>query len=578
MTARATDEPAPLNRRTARRFVGAVKQLLTSEVRYKAWGLIAFLAVFALAVSALNVVNSYVGRDFMTAIAQRDMNGFVKFAVYYVGVFAALTAVSVLYRFSEERLGLLWRAWLTTRSTTKYLSGRCYYRLRELDQVDNPDQRIADDIRAFTSTTLSFTLIFLNGSLAAISFSGVLWAISPTLFGVAVTYALVGTVATIYLGRPLIGLNYHQSDREADFRASLIHVRENAESIAVSRNESRMTSRLLRRIEELTANFRKITSVNRNLGFFTTGYNYLIQIIPALLIAPKFIRGEVEFGVITQSAMAFAQLLGAFSLIVNQFGSISAFAAVVARLGALAEAIETDDEDKSSIQATYSSDRIAFDELTLRSQQNDSILIKGLCATIPHGTRLLVAGPNEEARNALFRALGGFRSNGDGAITRPVLDATLFLPQRPYLSPGRLRDTLLPFENDNQIQNGGAPDTLEQLGLTELVSRLGGLDAEYDWSNKLSLSEQQQLAITRLILAQPRFAVIDRASTTLGTAQLRGILELLRRRSISVVTFEQSDDTADLHDAVLELNLDSWRWRNVTPEAAQSPLTVSRST
>ena len=155
--------------------------------------------------------------------------------------------------------------------TERYLDGRTYLRLKESAEIDNPDQRIAEDTRAFTTTTLSFTLIFLNAALAAVSFSGVLWTISPLLFGVAVGYAALGTLMTVLLGRPLVGLNYRQSDREADFRAALIHVRENAESVALLRREGRLTARLLRRIDELVANFRRITSVNRNLGFFTTG-------------------------------------------------------------------------------------------------------------------------------------------------------------------------------------------------------------------------------------------------------------------------------------------------------------------
>jgi putative ATP-binding cassette transporter len=179
-------QTAPLNRQTARRFVRAVRDLLTSEVRRKAIGLLVLLLVFALSVNGLNVVNGYVGRDFMTAIAGRDMPGFARLAILYIGVFAVATVVAVLYRFSEERLGLLWRSWLTKRVTARYLARRTYLRLRESAEIDNPDQRIAEDIRAFTTSTLSFTLIFLNAILAAVSFSGVLWTISPLLFGVAV--------------------------------------------------------------------------------------------------------------------------------------------------------------------------------------------------------------------------------------------------------------------------------------------------------------------------------------------------------------------------------------------------------
>jgi ABC transporter transmembrane region 2/Putative glucoamylase len=237
----------------------------------------------------------------------------------YFCVFAASTAVAVFQSFAEQRLGLLSRAWLTDRLIRRYLAGRTYYWLKETRAVDNPDQRIAEDVKAFTATTLSFTLIFLNGTFTVVAFAGVLWTISRMLFGVAVAYAAMGSLLSILLGRSLVGLNYRQLDREANFRSALNHVDEHAESVALLHWEGQLTSRLLRRLDELVDNYRRITSVNRNLGVFTTGYNYLIQIIPALIVAPLFIRGDVEFGVITQAAMAFAQLLGAFSLIINQF-------------------------------------------------------------------------------------------------------------------------------------------------------------------------------------------------------------------------------------------------------------------
>ena len=256
---------------------------------------------------------------------------------------------------------------MTKRATGVYLERRTYLRLKESAEIDNPDQRIAEDIRAFSVTTLSFALISLNALLAAVSFSGVLWTISPLLFGVAVGYAALGTAMTILLGRPLLGLNYAQSAREADFRASLIQVRENAESVALSRSESRLRERLLKRIDELVQNFRRITSVNRNLGFFTTGYNYLVQIIPAVVVAPQFIRGEVEFGVITQAAVAFAQLLGAFSVIVNQFGAISALGAVIARLSGFGEALDSMQLDRPNIETLEDRDRVAYQALTLHA-------------------------------------------------------------------------------------------------------------------------------------------------------------------------------------------------------------------
>ena len=207
-------------------------------------------------------------------------------------------------------------------------------------ELANPDQRIADDARAFTASALSFFLMAFNSSLTIVAFSGVLVLISPLLSAVAVLYAAMGSYMTLLLGRHLVKLNYDQLDKEAGFRAALIHVRENAESILLARREDVQSARLLRRLDRVITNFRAITTVNRNVGFFTAGYNWLIQIIPAVIIAPAYIAGKVEFGVITQSAMAFSTAVAAFSLFVTQFQSLSAFTAVVARLNSMVDALD----------------------------------------------------------------------------------------------------------------------------------------------------------------------------------------------------------------------------------------------
>jgi putative ATP-binding cassette transporter len=563
-----SEEPPPFSLRTIRLFFRAAGDLLTSEVRGRAILMLALLVAFALSVNGLNVVNSYVGRDFMTAIEHRDRAGFVRQAILYVGLFAAMTAVAVLYRFTEERLGLLWRSWLTRRVVGRYLDDRTYLRLKESAEIDNPDQRIAEDIRAFSTTTLSFTLIVLNSALAAVSFSGVLWTISPPLFFVAVGYAALGTLMSFLLGRPLVGLNYRQSDREANFRSALIHVGENAEPIALLHREDQLRPWLMRRIDAMVENFRRITSVNRNLGFFTTGYNYLIQVIPALIVAPRFIRGEVEFGVITQSAVAFSQLLGAFSLFINQFGSISSFAAVVARLGALAGAVERTGAARPVIETVEDGDRVAYERLTLRATAGDGSLVSDLSLVIPRGMRVLVTGPDEEALVALFRATAGVWPHGEGRVVRPTLDGILFLPQQPYLPPGTLRGLLIRPGQEQDTPDERILAIIRDGGLEPAVQRAGGLDAEHDWPTILSLGEQQQLAVTRLLLARPTFALLDRAGTALGPAMLRRALERLTASSIAYINFDQAADPepAGLYDAVLRIHADgTWSWNRLGP-------------
>ncbi len=286
-------ERVPFDKLIALRFISAVKSLATSEHGWQAIFMFAGLVLLLLGINGANVLNSYVGRDFMTAIEHRNKAAFVQEAIFYVGVFAASTIVAVLSRFTEERLGLLWREFLTRQAINVYLQEGTYYRLTKNEGLANPDQRIAEDIRAFTVTTLSFILMLLNSAFTVVAFSGVLWLISPLLFGVAGLYAACGSFVTLALGRPLVQLDHDQLDKEANFRSELIHVRENAEPILLAHREDRLRARLLNRLERFVDNFRKITSVNRNVGFFTTGYNWLIQIIPAVIVATFFIAGQI---------------------------------------------------------------------------------------------------------------------------------------------------------------------------------------------------------------------------------------------------------------------------------------------
>jgi putative ATP-binding cassette transporter len=601
------DEPkppprVPLDRLTWNRFLRSIRNFLTSRVGGRARLMLAGLVFFLLVINGLNVVNSYVGRDFITAITQRDEPGFLRYAVLYIGVFAASTLVAVIHRFIEERLGLLWRTSMTDSLLKSYMRHPTYYqlsdRLRSNGEVDNPDQRIAEDVRAFTTTTLSFVLLILNGTLTAIAFSGVLWEISRLLFLVAILYAGVGSLLTVVFGYRLVGLNYAQLDREAEFRADLVYARANAEQLALSRQENGLLRRLDRHLDALVGNYRRIIGVNRNLGFFTTGYNYLIQIIPALIVGPLFMRGSVEFGVVTQSAMAFSQLLGAFSLIVTQFQSISSFTAVIARLGSLGEAIEQAHavtalsmercehdqavvdcpvclakqvrlEHLPTITVREQDDCVGYDGLSLRSPNEDRLLLRELSVSIPSKTRVAVLGHNHPAKMALLRATAGIWETGSGLIVRPHANRILFLPERPYLLPGTLRQMLSPAGRDPRPSEEEIARVTRVFDLDPVLARVGGLDVEADWSSALSLSEQQLLSAARLVLAAPSFAFLERPYTVLTPDEALRMLDELTERGTTYVTFTDREIEDGYYDAVLELHPDaSWEWRPVDDAAA----------
>jgi putative ATP-binding cassette transporter len=554
--------PPNIARQTWQRFRAALKLLAKSEQGPKAMWLSLTLLVWMLAINGLNVINSYVGRDFMSSIEHKNIHGFKYNAMLYVIVFAGSTMTAVFYRFTEERLGILWREQLTRRLADNYLKDRTYYQLGLADGVANPDQRITEDVRAFTTTTLSFILLFLNGTMTAISFSGVLWTISPMLFGVAVAYAVCGSLLTIYLGKPLIRLNYNQLDMEANFRSDLIHVRENSESIAVAHREGRFKERLNKRIDALTKNFRLLIRVNRNLGFFTTGYNYMIQIIPALIVAPLFIKGSViEFGVITQSTMAFDTLLGAFSLIVTQFQSISNFTAVTARLYKLTDAMEKAHDPKiCAIDIGEIPDHLSYEDVTLYSQDKTRLLISDLSLEISRGARWLVTAIEDAPKVAFFRATASIWECGGGHILRPSLEDILFLPERPYLPPGNLRDALLRTGKESLTTDAEILDILKKLSLDEVVSRAGGLDVDQNWDDLLSIGEQHLLSVSRIFLAKPLFVFLDRPGSSLPKSQISNILDLLSEQHIGVVVMAKNRESRLLYDGHLDIHPDgTWK-------------------
>ena len=548
---------------TWHRFKRAVKVFRASSAWSKAVRWVALLVVLLLSMSGLNVVNSYVGRDFISAIEHRNRSAFFYQAWLYIAVFGLSTVVAVMSRYAEESLGVLWREWQTQRLVEAYLKDRAFYQLEESGEVENPDQRIAEDVRTFTTTTLSFALMTLNAGITVVAFSGVLWSISPRLFIVAVAYAGVGSMLTVWLGHRLVGLNDRQLDKEANLRSELMHVRENAESLALLHREASLAQRLGGRLNDVVTNARRMIRVNRNLGFFTTGYNYLIQIMPALVVAPMFIGGTAEFGVITQSAMAFAQLMGAFSLIVTQFQSISSYAAVIARLGRLSDAMDhLCTSVLSPIQVADTADRLGFDHLTL-SGADGGVLVKDLNVEIPRGTRTLIRGASGHAKVALFKAVAGLSCEGQGQIARPAAPAMLFLPERPYLPKSTLRILLANGSPPEKVTEEKLHAVLHDLHLESLAAQAGGLDTEQDWAVLAAMNEQAMLVVARVLLAAPAFVFLDRMSIALDARQAAQVLRLLTERGITYIMMGKPGDSMASFDAVLDIDRDgTWTWRS----------------
>ena len=319
----------------------------------------------------------------------------------------------------------------------------------------------------------------------------------------------------------------------------------------------------------MVANFRRITSVNLKVGFFTTGYNWLIQIIPALIVAPAFMDGTIEFGVITQSAMAFSTLVAAFSLIVTQYQSLSNFAAVVERLNALMETMEDlRTTTGTAIEIIQAEGRLAYEQLTLLPSTNGGPLLKDLSISIPFGTRVLIRGSTQAAGVALFKATAGCLIPGAGRIIRPGANEIFFLAQQPYLPPGTLRQLLEADMHAGEITNDRLLGLLRELDLEHVLAQAGGLDTERDWQALLSLRDQQMLAFIRILLAAPRFAFLDRVGTAFRSNQVQKILHMLSECSITYINIGEASGSVDLYNAVLEC-ADDGGWTLTTNKAGR---------
>lgn len=532
--------------------------------RWKQWAFLALLLLLSLCVSGLNVIISYVGNFFSTALADKDQPTFWRYLYVYAGVFVVGTPIVVIYSYTQDLLGLFWREWMTDKFLGQYFQNKAYYEINSEEDIDNPDQRISEDIRSFTRTSLSFLLIILGSIIDVISFTGILWSISQFLSLFLIGYAIFGTIVTIFYGRRLIALNFNQLRREADFRYGLVHVRDNAESIAFYRGEDQEMGQVQRRFTEVVRNFSLLIGWQRNLGYFTTGYNYAIVILPSLIMAPLYFSGRVQFGDITQAGFAFSQVLSAFSIIVTQIESLSAFAAGVNRLETFKEALEVDSQLQPDVAQTIEvveAPRLALDNVTLLTPKGQRTLVRDLSATLQPGQGLVIVGQSGVGKSSLLRAVAGLWNTGNGTIVRPNLTEMLFLPQRPYMVLGTLRDQLLYPNISSNVDEDVLHRVLQQVNLGDLPERVGGFETELDWADVLSLGEQQRLAFARLLMTQPHYAVLDEATSALDLKNEQLLYQKLRDHTTNFISVGHRASLLRYHDYVLELKPDSsWQF------------------
>lgn len=554
----------PSNLQLWKRFWALATPYWRHEEKWRAWGLITLLVILLLGQTQFAVLFNEQTGEFTSALAAQDEERFWNSIKLCLGLLAFAIPVYAFYFFVRDTLGIYWRRWLTGRFLDSYFRNRHFYELNANAAIDNPDQRMSEDIATFTQRSLYFLLIIVSSSLQLVAFSAVLWSISHELVYFLVFYATAGTLIVVFVfGQRLMSLNFNQLRREADFRFGLVRVRENAESIAFYRGEALELDQVKRRFGAAFSNFKRLVRAQFWLNLFQQGYFLFTLIIPSAIIADNVLSGDMEVGRAVQAAGAFAAVLGAISMIIENFEGLSRFAAGIDRLDMLARYLPPDPVDEhpaGSTIETHDAPHLEIEDLTLMTPDAERILIQSLSLTVRPGESLLIVGESGSGKSSLLRAVAGLWYAGRGSIRRPAPQDMLFLPQQPYMVLGSLRSQLLYPNSTLALSDDDLLAALERVSLPNLAHRVGGLDAERDWPKLLSVGEQQRLAFARLLLTKPRFAILDEATSALDIANETNLYNQLLDTQTTVISVGHRTTILKYHTQVLELDgCSAWR-------------------
>ncbi|MBR8835382.1 MAG: ABC transporter ATP-binding protein/permease [Stigonema ocellatum SAG 48.90 = DSM 106950] len=545
------------NLKALKQFWAIARLYWLGNEKQGALGLLVLLGVFLLANTQVKVFLNTIHGEIISALSAHNSTRFWQDVLVALGGIILCGFLNSIYGYLRETIGIYWRRWLTHHFLNQYFSARAFYELSyDHQEIDNPDQRISEDLRSFCQQSIQFFVNIIESIFVVIAFSIILWSISKNLVIALVIYSLLAYLITIgFYGIKLTNLNFNQLKKEANFRFCLVRIRENAESIAFYNGASQEANKVKLIFTEVFKNFQRLNLwAELYLNIFKYPFSNLTLIIPALIIGQQILVGKQEVGKVTEAMGAFGTVAFSVNLIMYQFDSFTKFAASIERLYVFYEYLKQPRKAIAGRTIDIVKDsRLAVENLTVQTPNYQKTLFKNLSVTLQPGQGLLIMGESGCGKSSLLRALAGLWNSGTGVIFRPKLEEMLFLSQRPYMSLGTLREQLIYPNAKVDLSDEELDQVLHKVNLSDLAERFGGFEVEKDWSYVLSLGEQQRLAFARILVTKPKYAILDEATSALDVNNEENLYGLLLETGMTFISVGHRPTLKKYHQIIVTL-------------------------